>query len=250
MICGEVEELIHGYLDNELDLVRTLEIEHHLEDCPACLRVFEGYQSVRSAIHRGSLFYEAPGDLRKRVRIALHQANQAESPAFRTPWRLRPIWIPLAAAALILLVSFPFLMQPSAEGLLAQEIVSAHVRSLMPGHLTDVLSSDQHTVKPWFNGKLDFSPPVVDLAAEGFPLIGGRLDYAANRAVAVEVYQRRRHLINLFLWPSGGTGNMTAKAFARNGYNVITWAQAGMTYWAVSDVNANDLREFVQLIRK
>jgi anti-sigma factor RsiW len=156
---------------------------------------------------------------------------------------------PLAAAALVLFTLVPFLRGPSTEEILTREVVSGHVRSLMANHLADVPSSDQHTVKPWFNGKLDFSPPVEDLAKQGFPLIGGRLDYLDNRPVAALIYQRQKHFINLFIWPSGSDSDVETKTTSHQGYNLFHWTKSGMTYWAASDLNNAELQEFVQLVQ-
>jgi anti-sigma factor RsiW len=156
---------------------------------------------------------------------------------------------PMAAAALVLLALVPFLRGPFPEDILTQEVVSSHIRSLMANHLADVPSSDQHTVKPWFNGKLDFSPPVVDLARQGFPLIGGRLDYLNNRPVAALVYQRAKHLINVFVWPSSESSDAGMKTEMRQGYHVYHWTRSGMTYWVVSDLEENQLQQFVKLLQ-
>ncbi len=241
--------MLHGYLDGELDLSGSFEIEKHLKDCQACARTYQEYRALRSAIADAPLFFEAPAGLRKSIRSAVHKAHRAETRPLVRGWKMKILWVPVAAAIAVIAV-LPYLTRPSAEALLAQEIVSAHVRSLMPGHLTDVLSSDQHTVKPWFNGRLDFSPPVTDLAAQGFPLMGGRLDYIDNRPVAALVYQRRQHLINLFIWPYQAAGSGAGEALTRNGYHAIRWVRSGMMYWAVSDVSPGDLQEFVNQVRK
>jgi mycothiol system anti-sigma-R factor len=253
MNCQEMTELLHGYLDHELDLVRSLEAEQHLRECPACLRRYEEQQTLRKVIADRSLYFEAPQGLRGRVRTAVRQASRVKPQPERRAWDLGRLWLrvlsPVAVAAVVLLAALPWLTRPSADNRLAQEVVSAHVRSLMAGHLTDVASTDQHTVKPWFNGKVTFSPPVTDLAAQGYPLIGGRLDVLREQPVAALVYQRRKHFINLFIWPSNQGASARARFQALRGYNLFHWAQGGMDCWAVSDVNRGDLQEFTQLVR-
>ncbi len=249
MDCAEIDLTLHAYLDGELDLPSSLEIEMHLKACPACSQAYHGYRSLRSAISSAAPYFEAPAGLRKRIRSSLHRTNSAEGGSFLRRLNWKVLWIPLAAAIAVF-AALPYLVRTSAESLLAQEVISAHVRSLMPGHLTDVLSSDQHTVKPWFNGKLDFSPPVADLAAQGFPLVGGRLEYIGNRPVAALVYQRRKHLINLFVWPAQHARRSAETTVTQKGYHAIQWTQSEMAYCAVSDVSESDLRELVTLLRK
>ncbi len=164
-------------------------------------------------------------------------------------WQWLKWGIPVAGTALIAFLLATALTRPSTDERLAQEVTASHVRSLMAAHLTDVASSDQHTVKPWFDGKIDFAPPVKDLAAQGFPLVGGRLDYLQNRQVAALIYQRHKHFVNLFIWPAPRSSNTTEKPAVRQGYNLIHWNQSGMTFWAVSDLNPAELREFVELIK-
>ena len=228
---------------------RSLDIEQHLKNCPGCSRAFAEQKSLRSAIARSSLYHEAPNSLRRHIRTELRRAAGPEVSSRPRWWSWRILWAPLGVMALAFLVVLGILMRPSAESRLPEEIVSAHIRSLMPGHLIDIPSSDQHTVKPWFNGKLDFSPPVRDLADRGFPLIGGRLDYVSDRPVAAVVYQRRKHVINLFIWPTRNSGAQNATASSRQGYHTILWRQGGMTYCAVSDVNEADLADFARILR-
>ena len=252
MNCKEIQEVIHGYLDGELDLVHNLAVEQHLHECAACARCYAGEQSLRKVIAGRSLYFEAPKGLEKRVRSAVRHASKMESRRWRWLWEGNWTWprvlAPLAVAALAILIALPIVLRPSTEDRLTQEIVSGHVRSLMANHLTDVASTDQHTVKPWFAGKLLFSPPVADLAQQGFPLIGGRLDYVENHPVAALVYQRRQHVINLFIWPATRNSSTAEDFRMRQGYNVIHWSQGGMEHWAVSDVNRGDLGEFMRLL--
>jgi anti-sigma factor RsiW len=181
--------------------------------------------------------------------VAQASRHSADSAALRAPrWSWLGAAAVLVAAVIITWGLARGLGRQPADDLVAQEVVASHVRSLMPDHLTDVTSSSQHTVKPWFAGKLNFSPQVVDLASDGFPLIGGRLDYLDNQPVAALVYGRQQHLINLFIWPS--TSAAATQTEVRQGYQVAHWTQSGMNYWVVSDMNAAELEVFVQLFQK
>jgi anti-sigma factor RsiW len=196
----------------------------------------------------GSLYHEAPARLERQVRVALREARRTESGrgfALR-----RYSWVGAAAAAVLFLAIIVKDVLPpgsSAGEVTAREVVDEHLRSLTGNHLTDVLSSNQHTVKPWFDGRLDFTPPVKDLGQEGFPLVGGRLDYLDNRPVAALVYRRRQHIVNLFIAPAEHAPDARPTSQARAGYNIAHWTKSGMTYWAVSSVSAAELGKFARL---
>ncbi|SRR5579884_2076512 len=245
----EMQDLIHAYVDGELDLVRSLEVEKHIQNCRACSITHQNIQALRSAMGAGSLYFTPPVNLERRIHSALQGTGKSEISHRAMRWRWLSVPVSLAFIALMIWVFEPILVAPSRDSLLIESIISGHVRSLMVNHLTDVSSSDQHTVKPWFNGKLDFSPPVKDLSNQGFPLVGGRLDYLENRPVAALVYRHRQHFINLFIWPSSRKSDIERKTVVRQGYNLIHWAKSGMTYWAVSDLNSSELQEFVQLVQ-
>jgi anti-sigma factor RsiW len=247
MNCEEAKKLVHAYADRELDLTNSLEFERHLTDCDACSKEYASLQALRSVV--GSVYQKPSVQLQNRVMSAIRKDVKSEARPRVLSWR----WIGVATSLVLLLFLswglYRVLSGSSPDEALAREVVSSHVRSLMASHLTDVPSSDQHTVKPWFNGKLDFSPPVIDLADQGYPLAGGRLDYVSNRAVAALVYQRRMHFINLFIWPSTGERKRQKPAETLNGYNVVHWYQSDMSCWAVSDLNAEELNEFVRLLK-
>jgi anti-sigma factor RsiW len=246
MRCDEMHELISPYADGELGLVTGVEVERHLQDCSVCSREFGNYSALRTAIRTNDLYFKPPAALDRRVRSAVRTARRREAGRGRFGWQ----WLSAATVVAILLlgglIAMRLINRASESDHLAQDVVASHIRSLMANHLTDVVSTDQHTVKPWFNGKLDFSPPVKDLASEGFPLVGGRLDYLANRPVAALVYQHRQHYINLFIWPAERVDTGGAKEVTRQGYNVIHWNYEGSSCWAVSDLNNAELQQFVK----
>jgi mycothiol system anti-sigma-R factor len=265
--CQEIKNLMDAYLDGELDPVTSQKAEEHLRDCPKCEQAYEVETAMAHAIGHAAPYYKAPPELRERIQVSLREAigapasrapTAADSFAVRRPEAVRRgvffdmpwNWLALAAAiavAAIVASSFlPRLRQPGAEQFLATQLIASHVRSLMADHLTDVASSDQHTVKPWLDVKLDFAAPVMDLSADGFPLIGGRLDYLDNHSVAALVYQRRKHFINLFIWPTTPVDSKEQKTVERQGYHLVHWADGDFTYWAVSDVSVGDLQKFQQ----
>ena len=251
MGCDGDGRLLQAYFDSELDLVRTVEFEEHLKACPDCAAELREQQVMRQSLRASNLYERAPAGLRARIQAQLPGIEV--QPKLISMRRRRVFeWFAIAAAIVIAVVLgarvIPNIGGQRQTNLLAQEIVASHIRSLQPGHLFDVESTDQHTVKPWFDGKLDFSPPVVDLASDGFPLVGGRLDYIGERDVAALVYQRRKHFIDVFVWPDSTGSDSTSAVQSQQGYNFIRWSRGGFQCWAVSDVNASDLSSFVGLL--
>jgi anti-sigma factor RsiW len=248
--CNEMKSLIHPYVDGELDLVRNLEIEQHLQACAACAQASKNQQTLRTALSAGSLRFEAPAGLQKRIQASLQRATRPARPFFPVPWR----GLAVAASLLVVALGTWSLARiswiPPANDLLAREVVSSHFRSLHSREPVAVLSSNQHTVKPWFADKLDFSPPVKDLTGQGFPLIGARVDYLDDRLVAALLYGRQQHKITLYVWPSAQNAAVAATTETRQGFHLIHWADSGMTFWAISDLNTTELQQFVQLIQK
>lgn len=244
MNCQQARLLIDAYADGELDPANILEMDKHLHDCPGCAQGMRNVQNLKKSLKQDALRFSAPAELRQRLKTELRPRADSGRQFWMWNW-FATATTSAAVICLALLLSVIF-SHPSAQQQLAQEIVSSHIRSLMANHEMDVASSDQHTVKPWFDGKLDFSPPVKDLAAQGFPLLGGRLDYLSNRAVAALVFHRAKHVINLFIWPTNERNSEPALPTPINGYNLIHWSHGGMTFWAVSDLNEKELMEFVQ----
>jgi anti-sigma factor RsiW len=258
--CEDNALLLQAYSDGELDLVRSLEIEEHLKKCTSCAQELREQHILRDGMRSANLYHRAPEALRARI-VAYGSAvpapigaqSRAVTPILRTV-RRRPVleWLAVAAAILITLglgVRFiPGVLTARQGDLVAEELVASHIRSLQPGHLMDVVSTDQHTVKPWFDGKIDFAPPVHDLAEQGYPLIGGRLDYVGGRDVAALVYQLRKHYINVFIWPDDGKQGNRPEFVSEQGYNVACGSSGGMRLCGVTDANAEDLRQFMQLL--
>ena len=249
MVCRDVMDRLSPFLDDELDPIASREVSGHLESCPNCAAAFDRQRKLSESLRRDLEYHRAPDLLRARVmrdaRAAVRREGARSRPAVR-PWRYLG-----SAAAVVIVVGGTWLAaalsRDRADDLVAREAVSGHVRSLMASHLTDVTSTDQHTIKPWFAGKLDFSPPVTDFAAAGYPLIGGRLDYLQGRPVAALVYLHRKHTINVFVWPVVSAHEQLAPSITQQGYHAIHGAHAGMEYWVVSDLNAEELASFARM---
>lgn len=250
--CAEWELMLHGLIDGELDSAHSLQFEQHLAMCSHCTNQLERFQSLRQVVSQKAVRWQMPDHVRAQVLAAVSReaATHARSAAASDrgeserqfsilglikQWMFVPSLAALAAS--LFLVIAPIHDHSPIE----DEIVASHVRSLLANHLTDVTTSNQHTVKPWFNGKIDFSPPVVDLASQGFPLVGGRVDYIGGRVVAALIYRRNAHLINVFVWPASPAAAITT---SRDGYNIDNWSKDGLTFWAVSDASADDVNRF------
>jgi mycothiol system anti-sigma-R factor len=248
MNCRDTTRRLGAYLDGELSSVASERVRRHLDGCPTCLRHFDQQLGLAAAIRADLPYHQAPAALRTRVRCAVRAASAPAAPPARQ-FRLMAL-----AASLLLAVAAGWTLGTQRGGLpsgsdLAGQVLTGHIRSLMVDHLNDVESSDHHTVKPWFDGKLDYSPPVPDLSPEGFTLLGGRLDYIGGRPVAAIAYARRRHVINLYVWP-GGESEARVSSTSRQGYTLLHWKRGGMTYWAASDLNPTELHQFVLLLQR
>ena len=241
MTSDEAKILLHALIDGELDAGHAREVEDHIAGCAACAAELAAYREMSKTIAAADLRYAAPPLLRKRIEAALPQA-QAQMPNRRAVLRGFAMGSAVSAIAATGLVGI-VLRNDDAQRI-ESEVVSAHLRSLQAGHLTDVISTDQHTVKPWFNGKLDVAPPVIDLTALGFTLIGGRLDYVDARPIGAVVYRRRAHVINLFVAQTASTERRPAKMETIQGFNIRSWGDAEFTYIAVSDIPPEDLATF------
>jgi anti-sigma factor RsiW len=243
--CEMTNERLHAFLDAELSPPSALEVESHLRACPSCAAAYGRLRSLRSALRADALTYPPPAALLARVRAGVAPTQ---------PRRKRLISPPLALAASLLLgVAIGRFLLPASRDvstdLTAQAIVDAHVRALASGNLAEVASSDQHTVKPWFAGKLDFSPKVKGLAAQGFPLVGGRVDRLGGRTVAALAYGRAKHTIDLFVWVAPSPSRAVASSRVR-GINVVRWTEDDLSYAAVSDLNETELTAFAELVRR
>jgi anti-sigma factor RsiW len=240
MSCELVERDLDAYLDRELDAEASAAVREHVSTCVACRRQLAQRETVAKLV-RGAPYYSVPDRLRARV---LAQSSRSTTVRRVVTWA--------AAAVLVLSVGAGMtLWRPASSrgDAIADEVVNSHVRSLMANHLFDVQSTDLHTVKPWFLGKLDFSPPVVDLTPNGFPLVGGRLDYVSGRAVAALVYQRQKHTINVFVSPQASELSSRDVVLTVRGFNIRHWIHNGMSFWAVSDLNSAALGQFASALQ-
>ena len=244
MTCDEADILLHALIDGELDAGHAREVEAHVAQCPRCTASLAAYRQMSQAIANADLRYSAPERLRRRVEAALPKATTKAAPSRRAVLRGFALGSGLSAIAATAL--FTVVLRNDDRDRVDFEIVSAHLRSLQAGHLIDVLSTDEHTVKPWFDGKLDVAPPVIDLTAQGFTLIGGRLDYVDARPIGAVVYKRRAHVINLFVAQTSNMAYRAPRTETIQGYNIRSWSERGLNFWAVSDIGADELAEFTE----
>jgi len=260
--CDDVRSLLDAYADNELDLMTSLSIQKHLQTCLNCQPIYQNRLTLQAHLtaESSNLYFQAPAAVQTRLMLAFQAADRPVKPpnSFLTADRpLNRPWIGLLAVAGMLVIVGGIMIivlvrggsAPGTLDLVAQQVLTSHIRSLMANHLTDVTSTDQHTVKPWFDGKLDYVPPVIDLTGQGFPLLGGRLDYLDSMSVAALVYGSDKHLINVFVWPTTQTPQSVTTTNSPQGYHLIHWTQGQMNYWVISDVEESKLGLFVSMLR-
>ncbi len=248
--CTSIEFLLQADLDGELGPEGAATLATHLANCPVCQARQAALIRLSARLRNELPYHAAPPRLREAIQAA---AAKAATPRQRENWlRAATNWLrlllPVGGAAALAAALALIVIVPGGTNI-TESVIASHIRALQPGHLMDVISTDQHTVKPWFNGKVDFSPPVKDLAAQGFPLIGGRLDFLAGRPVAALVYHRAKHVIDLYIWPTSSKAAAPEQAGERSGYNFVRWSQGDMVFWAVSDVEKAQLADFVRLWR-
>lgn len=245
--------LVQAELDGELDAAEAASLAAHRAGCPECQAALADLSRARALIGE-ELYHPMPGAVRARVMAQL-AARQAE-PVPATRRSLGDLWRAWWSAAAgfglgaACAAALAVLLLPVTGASVTEQIVASHIRALQPGHLEDVPSSDRHTVKPWFDGRIDFAPPVKDLAADRFPLLGGRLDYVGGRPVAALVYGRDKHIINLYVWPAEDDSPLAPSSAQRQGYNIVRWRQDGMNFWAISDVELAQLKDFAEDFRR
>jgi anti-sigma factor RsiW len=243
MTCAETEILLHALLDGELDAGHARDVEAHLEGCPHCGAQFRAHREIQQAMSAAQLRYTAPMSLRRRIEMTLPSAPRRASSRRSV---LKGFVMGTALSTALAASLFIAVIRTDQDQRVLADVTSAHVRSLQGDHLTDVQTSDQHTVKPWFNGKVDIAPPVVDLTAQSFTLLGGRLDYIDGKAVASIVYRRRVHVINLFVAQGAVSEGYGTKLETMQGFNIERWSAQGLEFFAISDINAKELQEFVE----
>jgi anti-sigma factor RsiW len=244
MSCNDMLAFLAAYVDDELGVADAIRVEQHLSECVPCRNARDELLALRSHFHEIS--YRSSPQLRERVRSRVREAAREET---GRRYRLKgpiPYWV--AAAAAVLIIGTVLTTTRTNRSPIVDDVVDGHVRSLQAGHLVDVLSSDRHTVKPWFQGRLDFAPVVPDLIDRGWILQGGRLDYVQRRAVAALVYQRRKHEINVFIWPNHDRVDDTIRREDAQGYHLLHWNGPVMTYWLVSDLDPTELLEFARAL--
>lgn len=250
--CDESLKLIDAYVDHELDLNSATAVEEHAAKCEKCSQALEQNLALKKAFKNEQLYKVAPDQLRARIANAIAQENKTKLSSYPSIQRkkISMSWLSFGmslASVAILAFTLSFqLAKPSEDMEISNEVLSSHVRSLMEGHLADVVSTDQHTVKPWFSGRLDYSPPVVDLSSQGYPLIGGRLDYIGHKPVATLIYKRYKHIINVYVWPGAELAKTQTSSF--EGFNLIKIDKGEMIFWIVSDLNAEELKAFSKLL--
>jgi anti-sigma factor RsiW len=246
MTCDSAQTFLSPFLDEELDANHMAEIQSHVDECEGCSKTLINLRRVNEALHDGLERQTAPTHLEAKIRSMLRDELRTSRPSMVWKWAAVAAGVLLAAS---LSVNMALLNHRGAvEPEMTREVVASHVRSLVGAHLLDVESTDQHTVKPFFQGKLDFAPDVRDFAPQGFPLVGGRVDFVGGRRVAALIYRRGGHVMNVFEWPESGNGDSLTE-LSNDGFHSMRWSRAGMRYWAISDVNADALKQFAGLWR-
>lgn len=249
MPCDEYKHKIEAYLDGELTLSDQRDVEEHLVQCKQCSAAFDNLRALSVSIKKVG-YVNTPASLRRNIRHGLKQITGEDTKTFTWRHLLGASGGSAVLASVLVWVVVSFMPGLPSQSPYTDELIAAHVRSMMVDHVTDITSSDKHTVKPWFSGKLDFSPTVMDLKDEGYPLIGGRLDYLQQQPVAALVYKRRSHIINVFIRRSNTADQTLQAAFIhRQGYNLVEWSKSGLDYSLVSDLNAEELRQLASLLQ-